>query len=424
MRKLWKVTLAVVTFVLITGGVTTSAATKSKPDAPVLQAYLSDECPSERGPTGARAHAIPILASILGLGVDQVLDVVGTALASAAKEDKEGLAQTATVPSYLYRLYDNDRLSLQSCVVVVIAPNGPGDWCKNTPALSGSRACEGEGTRMADLLHPVAIEAVPYGSGPLSFYLEVSLRASTDQRGLLPVPLALYYPGTVNPDSRKFSGTDPRDVSIAVTGTGPSNEAAMGAMHVYFKNLSPSSEFIVRAPSSPHPTLDRGIGHTWLSVSKAPDPLKDWTNLDPKPKAGAAVSPINLSVEVREVGKPNVFLQALAAVFTQEKATIAKDLKSVVPGSAEATAAVGDALDATSKKQGAISAAYKALAALQAGCGTPGTTDTILRQDVSGYISARAAAAKLAGPGDLAKLPDYKDIGANQTGTDYCKGVK
>lgn len=426
MQKRRKSSLSIVAIVLAAGCASASAVTKPDVDAPVLQAYLADECPSEPRPETTQAHAAPIIASLLGLGVDHVLDAIGTALANAAKEDKEGLAQTGTVPSYLYRLKDADKLALERCVVVAIAPNGPSEWCKSTPAFADQRACDNKGNvkRIESLLVPAAAEALPYGRGPLTFYMEVSLRASIDQRGLLPVPLALYYPGTVNPDSRKFRGNDPRDVSVVVTGTAPSNEAAMGAMHVYFKNLTPSQDLIVREGSSAQPVLDRGIGHTWLSVSKPPDSQKDWVNLEPKPQSGAAISPINLSVEVREVGKPNVFLQALAAAFAQEKATIAKDIKTIIPGSAEAAGAAGDALDATNKKQTALSAAYKALASLQAACATPGsTTDTVLRQNVSGYIAARAAAAKVGDPGDLAKLPDLKGIADNQSVAAYCKSV-
>lgn len=418
--------LGFVAIIVISGCACTCAWSKPEVDTPVLQAYLTDECPSEPAPPQNHPRMAPFFASILGLGVDHVLDALGTALANAAKEDKEGIAQTGTVPSYLYRLYDADKLSLESCVVVAIAPNGPAEWC-NAPAFSGRRACETGANgkpRIQELLHPVAPEAIPYGKGTLAFYAEIELRAANDQRGLLPVPRALYYPGTVNPEARKFRNSDPRDLSISVSGSAPSSETAMSALHVYFKNLTPSPNIVVRQGSSPDTVLDRGIGHTWLSVAKAPDPQKDWANLDPKPKKGDAVSPINLAVEVREVGKPDVFLQVLAAVFAQEKATIAKDIKTLIPGGAEATTAAGDQLDATSKKQAALSTAYKALAALQAACTAPGnTTDTVLRQDVSGYISARAAAEKVAGKGDLDKLPALKDVEASQSVADYCKSV-
>ena len=89
-----------------------------------------------------------------------------------------------------------------------------------------------------------------------------------------------------------------------------------------------------RGNSDADKILLKSLTPLWVGVVKTPE-FADIRGGDADDRA----FPINLSIELREIGDPNAFLQLLAKAFNKYKSNIGDELKSKVPETAAAAAA-------------------------------------------------------------------------------------
>lgn len=386
------------------------ASTRSKPK-PGLDSWLSSACPSTPA-ADVEAKALTDLADLLlGGAIDFLFDKVGTALAEAAKADKEGIATIGKSPSYLLegRLPDADNKStyaLRSCLVVSLSNSSPDEWCAHEPFKSDTM-CTGtvdifdtdekktSVPRVQGLLN--FPDGVPQRSGKdiPKFYAEIHLLSAPGSTAFIPQLQALYYPKGIH-DSRKFSGDRKRDLSIKLTGTTPAGKPAVGTINVILKDVVPSAELLDRKDSGSTAILDGTEKPLWVAVAPQPKQL-------PGVDAGTGFNPVNLAAEVREIGDSNAFLQALAVAFAKNQEEISKELKSqILPGQvekAEATKNLQDISNA-SALAAAVAKAYESEAKLVSACTVPTNAEpnkskSQVRQHWSATHSAQLAVRKL-----------------------------
>jgi len=387
-----------------------------------LEVWLTKACPSTpegKGPKGEAA----IIDNLIGAGIGYLVDQLGSALSAAAKADKDGLAVSGQAPSYLYFMDTpkgaNSRMPfVQRCAVLAISESPPIKWCSTTP-FSGTRPCEsvdlGAGektTRLAELLKTPTghIESLN-GSGAPAFYAEIELIDSNDKKALIPRLRALFYPAGVNRSSKFADPKRPRSVGLSISGTTAAGQPALGSIHIVLKDITPQATLQIRPGNleddSPQKGLDALPSPLWVSYSPPPD------NLVVAASAFGA-APVNLAVEVREIGDLSVFLQALASAFSANKASIESSLKSKLEPSAVSQAATtkeASALGATSRFHSLMAVVYKDEAALLAACEKPHSGGPA---ENTGRAGVFQAIYQLSADQDAAKMlyVQNKDVGA------------
>jgi hypothetical protein len=368
-------------FVAVLGTVFIAQVSMGKtppPDPLVIQAFMVEQCPSDIPVADApQPHVAGVLTSLIGLGIDSVLDALGKALSDAADADKNGVAKSARAPAYLYHVEpsgdakkkDAVATRMMQCIVIANAPNGPDKWCKNAEMgkLPVCAKPQANGT-LKDVLKEIDGVSAPNGSGDLAFYAEIRLQPATDLRGFIPVLNALYYPASVNTDVQKFAADKERNLSITVTGSTPSGESALSAVHAQLQKIVPRAGMLRRGNSDADKILLKSLTPLWVGVVKTPE----FADI-PGGEADHRAFPINLSIELREIGDPNAFLQLLAKAFNKYKSNIGDELKSKVPETAAAAASTKKQadMDATAKLQSAIGTAYQAIGGLETACTKP-----------------------------------------------------
>jgi hypothetical protein len=348
------------------------------PDPTVIQAFMVEQCPSDIPPAGGvQPHAAALLTSLIGLGIDSVLDAFGKALADAADADKNGVARTARAPAYLYHVEpsgdpkkkDAVATRMMQCIVVASAPNGPDKWCNNAEmAKLPVCAQPQQGGKLEDVLREIDGVSGPKGAGDLDFYAELRLQPATDLRGFVPVLNALYYPVPVISGVRKFAAGKERNLSITITGSTPSGESALSAVHAQLDKVVPQPGMLRRGNSEADKVLLKSLTPLWVGVVKTPEFAEI-----PGGEKDHRAFPVNLSIELREIGDPNAFLQLLAKAFNKYKSNIGDELKSKLPENALAAATTKKQadMDATAKLQSAIGSAYQAIGGLETACTKP-----------------------------------------------------
>jgi hypothetical protein len=349
-----------------------SGANAKVPDVHVLQAWLAEECPMALTPIVGSQERAALLTTLLGLGVDYVVDSISSALTEAATADRDGVAKSGVTPTYLYRFEKKGSPPrMARCLVVALAPNGPRDWCEAVP-FKNARACETETntngenhTRFARLLSPVNGTHAPTGVGEIALYLEVSLVPSNDQSAYVPRATTLYYLQSVSGESRKFGGTKPRNLTITASATTPDGKPALSTIHLHFRELVPSNRLLFRDGDAPNSVLDKVFPPSWGAAVKPPA-------YDAAPgSADHRLFPVNLAIELREIGDPNIFLQALAKAMSANKGKVASEAKARLPENAEAanTTAVVSKLEGMAKYRALVANTYRLEGDLRLTCG-------------------------------------------------------
>jgi hypothetical protein len=401
-------------------------------DPQVIQAWMTTTCPTEMEGTPKTGRSLTAVDGLLGLGVDYVVDRLSKAIADAAAVDKNGKSKTATIPTYLYQFVKPKEIGdINRCLIIASAPSQPVAWCDAGSPFQNTHVCADVQTgdvKTSDVktsgkiekalvasLREVSGAPAPHGTGQPILYAEIELLPSNDLTAFIPRLQALLYSAGLNSDDRKFNGLKPRDLSISASAKTPSGEQAFSALQIYLKGVIPSSQLIVRQGAF-SPELDKGIAPQWFSVIKSP------VIQDTPDASKNGVVPINLSIELREVGDPNVFLQALAAATSKYSTTLDTEIKSKLPGAmaaAEATQKATD-LDNSSKYESTLSSAYGALSAFQASCsklsaGLSNTNNSDAMEKAYALASAQIAVRKLeatSNQGQASFKPDFTQPGA------------
>ncbi len=324
-----------------------ATSTAKSPEVPkqILHAWLAPTCPIS--PDDGAPRFAPVFGALLGWGVDYVIDLFGKALADAAQKDRDGLAISTIVPSYLY-LYDPPHADMLSdgkskvlmpvpgepspmqCLIVARASSAPTNWCgSGSPFAAESSVCKSDGllAGVGTVSRGAAFEKASFQAAPAnwpandvasvpSFYAEVALRPSTDRTGVLPILRTLYYPGAIT--GRKFENSDPRDLVISASAATPKGDGALSTFALHLKKISPD------------PRIRKDLHHDplpWSALAAVPDKIV-------LPKTPSGLFAVNAKVEVREIGDANPLLQAAAAIFATAKPDIAKDVKTLTPSRA------------------------------------------------------------------------------------------
>lgn len=397
------------------------AADTEKPPQ-VIQAFLVDKCPSDIPANGATPNALGIVSTLIGLGVDKVLDAFGKSLTEAAEKDEKGVAKTARIPAYLYEVNSTGATGkfaprLMTCIVVAKAPSGPSSWCSDTE-LGKLPACSNlpEAAQFKGILKPIAGADPPLGIGAPTFYSEIRLEPSTDQRGFIPVLNALYYPESVNSEEPKFKGTAKRDLSITVSASTPGGESALSAVNIHLKQVMPGPHVLRRNNPEDDKVLRNTVTPMWVGIAKTPT-YKSPPGLPDNGKGDYdnRAFPVNLTIELREIGDPRKYLKLLADLFVKYKGQLAEELKSHTPDAMEAAdqkEALAE-LDSVAKYQATIADAYKAIAALDTACEKPAPSSpesgrSAVLQNLYAAAAAVGAVRKIEAASSMTAAPKFK----------------
>jgi hypothetical protein len=162
------------------------------------------------------------------------------------------------------------------------------------------------------------------------------------------------------------------------------------------KAITPGSKLLRASDESDKKILASTIDALWVALVRLPKDM-------PLPDKSTYVFPVNISAEVREVGKPSVLLQTFAKLFESQKSDLRDQARQAlmpsVEAAAEQTAAAASA-DALNKYSTAVSTAYKAQADYRAACNdATKPTDVkkaLARQHFLAAVAAQTAAESLA----------------------------
>ena len=310
---------------LLTTSVSVHAETASEPD-PSVHAWLLPTCPS----TDAQARVSPILAGLLVSAAASVIDWLGSALDEAAKADREGKATKGTSPAYLW--WHNGKSGerkLMSCMVVVLSNSTPESWCarNNSPFKKDGAICKYFEDKNAPVNQTPGLSPANWvlGTALPAFYAEIQLEAATDKRGVLPKLVALYYPKGIH--GRKFTNDKPRTLQITVAAATAEGGSALSSIVIRLEDIAPDTQI---QTGTEVPTAGSRVWAAALAIPEKYTP----------PEGGGAIIPVNVSTEIREIGDPNVFLQALAKAFASQKDALKEQAKAQI---AAATAEVDPA---------------------------------------------------------------------------------
>jgi hypothetical protein len=398
------------------------ASLAADPPKPVVRSWLLEGCPAAPV-TDARAA---IAGPLIGMGVDFVLDKIGSALEKAAEEDRNGRATAGTGASYLY-LYKpaqagnpNQNIAAtpatalpQRCLIVALTESPPGQWCATeSPFSKASQFCTDASKTLFKTDKHRPIPEPLTGTGLPAFYIEIALLDSNDRRAVLPQIQALYYPAGIH--GRKFTNAKPRDVHVKASAASPGGDAALGTISVHLRGLTPGTSLLLRAGNTPPKALN-ALDPLWVALAAMP---KEY----PAPAAERYVFPINLTAEVREVGDPNVFLQVTAKLFASQKAELAEKLKTrLTPGSMEEAELAESVTEqnALAAYEALVAAAMKGEAEFKAACESTKLESVKLAEARQKFFETVAAQRKANATADSSKIPADKrikfsrDFGAN-----------
>ena len=313
-RPLWIIGVAFAICTLGSCAAFPTTHTTAAEPGPTLHTWLLPECPSSHA-DAALSGALP--GGVLVAAADSVIDWMGDALAQAAQEDRDGRATRGTSPAYLWWMNAaTGSRGLMSCAVIALTRSPPANWCNDAGsafstaapsvcayfAAAGSAADSPAGSRAGSA--PALAPANWSGSSPPALYAEIRLEAARDRRGLLPRLETLYYPRGIH--GSRFANTRPRALQLSLAAATPEGAKALGSL-------------IVRMDGAvPGPQLRRGDGiapagaRSWAAALAIPEKYTP-------PDGGGAIIPVNVTAEVREIGDPDRFLQALAAAFASQK---------------------------------------------------------------------------------------------------------
>ena len=303
-----------------------------------LDIWLSKECPSQVENVRSGRGLGGIFGIFAGGAIDMLVDWLGNALDEAARKDENGQATAGVSPAFLFEASGKKDLPyfVPNCITVALSNSEPKNWCHEKSPFNRKSVCRevnqtdnggGNSKKISRLESLLKFpEGVPRRKGfdPPTFYAEIELNPSPDQRAFMPRLRALYYPNGIH-DSKKFAGTKKRSLALRVSARSPNGKSAIGTISVVLKDITPKDDFLERKTGdgngSPHQFLDHSEPTLWTGVTVSTK------NLDDSPEAGTLYYPVNLTGEVREIGDPNKFLQAFAGAFTKHQGVLSRELK-------------------------------------------------------------------------------------------------
>jgi hypothetical protein len=367
---------------LLTTSLSVHAQTSPEPD-PSVHAWLLPTCPS----TDAQARLSPILTGLLVSAAGGVIDWLGSALDEAAKADKEGKATKGTSPAYLWwHNGQSGERKLMSCMVVTLSNSDPESWCNrgDSPFKNDGAICKYFADKDAPVNKTPGLTPANWvlGTSLPAFYAEIQLEAATDKRGVLPKLVTLYYAKGIH--GRKFSNNKPRTLQISVAAATPEGSSALSSTVIRVENIAPDTQ--IRTGTD----IPAAGGRVWAAALAIPEKYTP-------PEGGGAIIPVNVSAEIREIGDPNLFLQALAKAFASQKDALKEQAKAQI---AAATAEVDPAaVQSTYDAQAA--AVYAAEAKVRNACrpNPPATRNpSAVRSEYLGLLEAHRKLAAVPSP--------------------------
>ena len=290
--------------------------------------WTAPRCPSDVLSADREMAVLGIFGDLLiGTLIDAGLGLLDSALADAAKQDKDGWSRSGKSAAYLYGVKQNETghsVFPAACIVVAYAKAPtPAMWCgdKTKPIEAMTTACSASGKSILEALNSdfynepddrsMRLDESPDADEAPRFYAEIKLTPSTDGRAVRPEVLQLHYPQAF----RKRRGKS-RNLILTSTANGVDGRAK-SVILVTIRNIEPKATFdddtLLTAES------------LWAALP-AYDPVKpakvDLNGLD-----GMRVGPVNLVTEIRETGEINRFLQAFATAFSANKKAASAALK-------------------------------------------------------------------------------------------------
>lgn len=379
----------------------------------ILHTWLLPKCPSST--PDPRIEGSPIVTGLLISAAGNVIDWMGNALAKAAKEDREGKATYGTSPSYLWwHNKESKTRGLMSCAVVTLSSSKPANWCTSNESpfmkSEASAICRYfvDPTSPANQ-NPSLTPASWSGNTLPALYAEIKLESSTDDRGVLPKLVSLYYPKGIH--GGKFAKEKPRNLQLTVAATTPEGTNALSSLVIRLDNITPNPELQIGDK------IASAVGaRAWAAVLAVPEKYTP-------PDTSGAIIPVNVASEVREIGDPDIFLQALAVAFASQKDVMKEVLKDKI--SSATSDADPNAIQSSYDAQSA--AIYTAEANIRAAC-KPTPPATMNNSAVRGLylvlLEGHRKLASLSAPkNSIAFNPDAQTLEGLRSGTaaDICK---
>jgi hypothetical protein len=338
-----------------------------------------------------------LLTGVLVSAAGNVIDWMGNALAQAAKEDREGKATKGTSPAYLWwREPKSKTYSLMSCAVVTLSGSNPAGWCDKAGspfAKSAPAVCR----YFKDLQSPAnqkpsLTPASWKGQSLPTLYAEIELEAAADKRGVLPKLVALYYPPK-SIHGGKFDNGKQRTLQLTVAAATAEGSSALGSLVIRLDDTLPDAE--VQLGEAIRPAGARA----WAAALAVPEKYSP-------PEEGGSIIPVNVTSEVREIGDPNRFLQALAVAFAGQKDALKEEVKARI--TTATTESDPNAVQSTYDTQAAL--IYAAEAKVRSACkvAPPATRNpSAVRSEFLGLLEAHRKLAALPAPGQpITFVPD------------------
>lgn len=338
------------------------------------------------------------MTGLLVSAAGTVVDWMSSALAEAAKQDREGKATKGTSPAYLW-WYQTDKQTrgLMSCAVVTLSQSHPKTWCETEGPFKkdAQNVCDYFKAGDSPANQPPMLSPASWSkkNDLPAFYAEIALEASADKRGVLPKLVALYYPKGIH--GGKFANAQPRTIQLTVSAATPDGTSALGSLVVRLDKAVPNEK--VQLDNE----IASGGARVWAAALGLPEKYTP-------PESSGSIFPVNVSAEVREIGDPNKFLQALAAAFVSQKDAIKEELKAkIVAATTEADpAAAQSAYDAQA------AAVYAAEAKVRAACkpAAPATRNSsAVRSEYLGLLEAHRKLEALPKPAKMIEFNPTHD---------------
>lgn len=338
-----------------------------------VNAWLAKRCPSTEAELIEKAGSkrsieyqklTKFLDDLLLGTVDFVFDKATSAIKEAAKKDIEGLSTKGSVPAYLFSIKNVKSASYNTpgCVIVAISDSDPEKWCDAEP-LKSTKMCTVSGSPLLQALKSPKGIKYPAKTGSPRFFAEIELNVSNDKIAAIPLLKSIYYPRTIH-NSKKFRNAEKIDLSIKIDVTALDGSAAMSTIHVPLFKFIPDKNMIIRSFDDFTPALDTTPISSWVTLAKAPEKL-------PQASAGTPFQPVNLNIELREVGDPNKFLQFIASYISDNGEELKRKVQeTLVPSKKERALATAktEALDSNIAVDEARAKVYETEAAVFEEC--------------------------------------------------------
>lgn len=336
------------------------------PDSPNarfgLRIWTAERCPSIALPPQPEIAALftPLAAVFLGTLIQTGVNSISNALTEAAKADKEGTSIKGAKAGYLYVGRNTETAKMQAaaarCLILALSDvYEPVEYCNASEPLPDPlyKACKNGRDVLAHLNCDYVSGADP-DNGPKctpptlassdfpQIYAEISLVRATDDTGVKPSLVNLYYEAPLDPGR----SAPERDLAISVQISALDGKTVANAL-LTKKNLIPTSD----------------VKHTYDLTDS--DGL--WTIIPAytgrtlvEKDTGLKIGAVNLSAEIRETGKINKFLQAFAKAFEKDTAKYQEAIADAVLPSKRQAAEV-KALKGQAAVDKAKAAAQKAI---------------------------------------------------------------